>query len=291
MTQTVKTTSFPLSSYLLGAITLRSLTQLVALPTELPGAFLFPDPAASLDWIGTAFDVFFVGFGAQNLLAQSGVLDNTSDDGAAGAGAAPSLAGMECRVTLDAGRERGTMMAPEWAASGARLLLPVNLRFTGRRTKIDFPGEEALGGRFCYGLDVLDNCITLVGARGEVRVPVEGGCWATLPITERKADNGKAKLRFFLDFPEDASRNDVTLPAGRIFFSGVCFADADQAPLEVGESLVVGPRNVGILNEGGMTIKRNGFLNLFGALGDTNAILGRYKVDSVNIRDEGCSVD
>ena len=287
------TTSYPISSYLLVIITFRSLTQLLTLPSEIPGAFLVPNPSQiPIDVIATAFDLFFVGFGAKQLLEQNGIIGLGGDDeNSRETGRTPSLKDLECRVTLNVGREKGTMMEPEWGASGARLLLPINLKFTGEPVKIDFPGEEAMGGRFCYSLDVLDDCVSFIGPQGEVRVSVKAGAWTTLPIDERKADLGECKLRFFLDFPDETSRNDVTLPAGRIFFSGVCFANAGDAPLEVGESLVLGPGNVGILTQGGITVKRNSFLNLYGALGDTNAILGRYKVDNVKIRDEGCSVD
>ena len=118
------------------------------------------------------------------------------------------------------------------------------------------------------------------------------GCWTTLLTTERRADRGgEAKLCFFLNFPEGASRNDVTLPAGRIFFSGVCFDNVDNAPLEHGESLMEGPGKVGILTEGGMTMKQNDWKNLGGALGDTNIMLGRYKIDNEKLRDEECVVD
>ena len=35
-----------------------------------------------------------------------------------------------CRVTLNVGREKGTWMPDDWAASGARLSLPVDVTFS-----------------------------------------------------------------------------------------------------------------------------------------------------------------
>lgn len=279
----------PLAPFILLWISLRSLSQLFS-PSEIPGVFFAGPDAPPTDYLGTAFDIFFVGFGLQTILQQTGLIGG-SKQSLIKDGTVPSLADMECRVTLNVGRERGTWMDKDWAASGARLLLPINVRFTREEIDLGFPGEESLGGRFCNRLEVLDDCVTFIGPQGEVSVRAEDGCWATLPITERQADTGEAKLRFFLDFPEEASRNDVTLPAGRVFFSGVCFGNSEDAPLEPGESLLEGPGKVGILTEGGMTIKRNDWSNLGGALGDTNIMLGRYKMDNVKLRDEGCVVD
>lgn len=291
------TSSTPATSFVLVAITARSLSQLF-LPTEIPGHFLTDQTTYSIDFLATLFDVFFAGFGIQTLLQQTGLLGGNSQRTISNSeeGGGSSIADLECRVTLNVGRESNTMMDGEWASSGARLLLPINLRFTQEEIDLGFPGEESLGGRYCYRLDVLDDCISFIGSSGEIKVTVEDGAWVTLPITEREADRdgGEAKLRFFLDFPQPIVRNDVILPAGRVFFSGVCFErNVQEATLEAGESVVVGPRgDVGLLTQGGLTIKRNNFMNLYGALGDTNIILGRYKVDNIKIRDaEGCPVD
>ena len=47
-------------------------------------------------------------------------------------------------------------------------------------------------------------------------MPVRGGAWAIQPP---KPPQKPALLRFWLEFPEEAKRNDVTLPPGRVFFT------------------------------------------------------------------------
>ena len=57
---------------------------------------------------------------------------------------------------------------------------------------------------------------SFVGVGGKVTVPVRGGAWAIQPP---KPPQKPALLRFWLEFPEEAKRNDVTLPPGRVFFT------------------------------------------------------------------------
>lgn len=270
---------FPLASIVLAVVGAQSAYNLL---TELPSVLSSvagignsvgtPPP----DYFGTAIDVGFLGY-ATKTLADQVIGGETSSSSSL-------LAGLECSVTLNVGREPGTWMDKEWGSSGARLVLPnINLRFTNEQLDLGFPGEESLGGRFCNRLDVLQDTVRFVGPNGETEVPIDassGGGWATLPISNGGA-KGVSKLRFFLDFPEGASRNDVTLPAGRVFFSGVCLDDVSTAL--PGERVVQGPAtsggNAGILADGGMTIKKkDGITNLYGAFGEVNLMLGRYSV-------------
>ena len=39
---------------------------------------------------------------------------------------------------------------------------------------------------------------------------------------------GASTLNFFVDFPAEAARNDVTLPEGRVFFRCACFSIGSQ---------------------------------------------------------------
>jgi hypothetical protein len=179
-------------------------------------------------------------------------------------------------------------MDKDWAASGARLVFPINVRFSDEELDLGIPGEEGLGGRYCKRLVVLEDSDDVVvsrfvGPNGEETVRVAGGGWATLPMNERGGANNNggsesSKLRFFLDFPDGASRNDVSIPAGR----GIAFQDSTAVPLDIlsesSVSIVEGPGGTGVLNEGGLTIKKNGLANLYGALGDVNLILGRYTI-------------
>ena len=286
----ITTTARPLSSLILLLVGTNSLFDLFS-PKEIPGVF-FADGNPQIDYIATAFDLFFVTYAIQNIAQQTGLLGKSrrgNEDGNSSSSSPLSvtksdIAGFECRITMNIGREKGTWMDKDWGASGARLLLPINLKFTNDEIDLGFPGEESLGGRYVYRLEVLNdnNKVSFVGPQGEVQVEVTNGGWATLP-----SNSGETKLRFFLDFPQGAIRNDVSIPSGRVYFSTACFPTNSgdvQGKLRFDESTVASvnrnDKNVAILKEGGITIKNNTFMNLYGALGDVNLILGRYKVDS-----------
>ena len=55
-----------------------------------------------------------------------------------------------------------------------------------------------------------------------------GGAWSA----QEPQQCGQRLLRFFVDFPQDARRNDVTLPAGRLFFSSACWDATEMASAE-----------------------------------------------------------
>ena len=85
-------------------------------------------------------------------------------------------------------------MPEEWAASGARLLLPITVEFDS----VPYPGEpEALVGRTCFRVRPLGDA-SFVGVGGKVTVPVRGGAWAIQPP---KPPQKPALLRFWLEFP------------------------------------------------------------------------------------------
>ena len=116
------------------------------------------------------------------------------------------------KLSLSIGRETGTWMPEEWAASGARLLLPITVEFDSE----PYPGEpEALVGQTSFRVRPVGES-SFVGVGGKVTVPVRGGAWAIQPP---KPPQKPALLRFWLEFPEEAKRNDVTLPPGRVFFT------------------------------------------------------------------------
>ena len=106
------------------------------------------------------------------------------------------------KLSLSIGREQGTWMPEEWAASGARLLLPITVEFDSE----PYPGEpEALVGRTCFRVRPLSEA-SFVGSGGKVTVPVRGGAWAIQPP---KPPQKPALLRFWLAWP----RIDSALPA------------------------------------------------------------------------------
>ena len=97
--------------------------------------------------------------------------------------AALSLNGFSCRVTLNIGREPGTWMPDDWAASGARMALPLDVSFSdepvecaepnflqNRDVKLpNLPGSGSSTSRLqCSGG-------SFVGLQGEVVVKCDGG--------------------------------------------------------------------------------------------------------------------
>jgi len=117
---------------------------------------------------------------------------------------------------------------------------------------------------------------SFVGQAGTVRVEPTGGAWSVKPTRQP----GVGELRFFLDFPTEAARNDVTLPAGRVFFSGTC-VDPELAQAlgpTPGDVFVAPGSGVRLFGEGGVTTKRTDARNLYGALGETFLILGRFSL-------------
>lgn len=199
-----------------------------------------------------------------------------------------SLNNMKCRVILEVGRESGTFMPKEWGSSGTRLAVPLSVRFSDDVVDMGI-GEETLnpssGGRYAKRLYCDDR-------GGPVRST--GGAWSAQPSDVR----GARSLNFFLDFPEGATRDDVTLPAGRVFFSCACWDSEDALPrgmltgdcpmpqLPGGGSaldaepagVVSGPGGVQLLDKGGLSIKRSDARNLWGWFGEGFFTLGRFRV-------------
>lgn len=246
------------------------------------------DPTLETDYFRTLLDTLFLSYAGNVLLSQAGIIEQspTASD--------VSLNEMECTLTLDIGRLPGTWMPPDWAASGARLSLPVSVRFTDEVVDLGFPGEETLnpsGGRYAKKLYCEGG--SFVGANGITNVRASGGAWNAEP----SGVPGASSLNFFIDFAEGAVRNDVTLPAGRVFFSGACW-DSEEAlppgladgaipmpqpgaasPLDAEPAGVVGgPGGVQLLDKGGLSIKRSDWRNVWGAFGDGFFILGKFRV-------------
>ena len=188
---------------------------------------------------------------------------------------APTLEGLTAVLRLDIGREPGTWMPSEWGASGARLSLPITVNFTDETVDLGFGGEENLNGRFAKRVRCIEPGRFISAELGERVVDVREGAWVATPSKV----GGVGKVRFFLEIPHSVTRNDVTLPSGRIFFSGALLgAEADPRTriAEISDGAFETPSGALLVAEGGLTVKRNDARNLWGALGETNLILGRF---------------
>jgi hypothetical protein len=145
----------------------------------------------------------------------------------------------EWRLDLNIGREDGTWMPEEWAESGARLSFSVDALIESeycsmRDDEMDFMGPNALR------LNVLEDP-SFISSEGEefIAMPEEGAWKLRLP--KRKGAAGT--LRFWMDTeaaPElgdmvAARRNDVILPAERLYCMAKCWREPD---------LIIGSRKI-----------------------------------------------
>ena len=152
---------FPFRTVVLGLLSVQSAFGLTA-DNELGGLVTrFTDATLVTNYFNTFFDSAFFAYGANTLLNQAGLIKENPKTSSV------TLSDMEVQITLSVGREPGTWMPKEWAASGARLSLPMRVRFSDETVDMGFPGEEALnpgGGR--YGKKVYCEGGSFVGAAG-----------------------------------------------------------------------------------------------------------------------------
>ncbi|KAL7425781.1 hypothetical protein ACHAXH_000129 [Discostella pseudostelligera] len=153
----------------------------------------------------------------------------------------------QCKILMTVGRTPNTEMPPEWAASGAKLTLPLHVQFSTMNKECisyDELNQESLLLGDSLGVakattmsSSSSSCSTVmpmnepsfISTKGQEIVKVTPGvfsCQIQIPDTEQYS------FRFFLDFPEGATRNDVVLPAGRIFFMTACWNNEDTNWIE-----------------------------------------------------------
>lgn len=126
-------------------------------------------------------------------------------------------------------------MPKEWAASGARLAFPLELEFTDelcsdyQMTKESLLQQATKNPRAVVPL----NEPSFVSTKGQETIVVKEGAFGCQLQT---AQAQQYALRFFLDFPNGAQRNDVTLPAERIFFLWSCWI-VNEKSIEMAEAL------------------------------------------------------
>ena len=132
------------------------------------------------------------------------------------------LDGTSWRLTVDVGREAGTWMPKEWAASGASLTLPIAVTFTDEILPSDgsffdpareqHPAADEIG--MSASKRMRASAGIFAGTEGVVVVNITAGAWATWPTGRC----GEHRVRFYLDFPDGAQLKDVSIPAGRVYF-------------------------------------------------------------------------
>lgn len=146
----------------------------------------------------------------------------------------------QCALQVSVGRIPGTAMPEDWAASGAKLGFNLEVEFcddpcadyemtkerllqgTAVATKNNVLRSKSSSLKACEPL----NEPTFVSTSGTQTIKVTEGAYAG------ELQNPQSQLygfRFFLDFPEGAVRNDVELPAERIFFLSTCWIQNEHA--------------------------------------------------------------
>ena len=117
--------AFPFRSAILGLFAVQSAIGLLG-DREIGGVILELSGqrpiADDIDYFGTIVDSLFLVYATSTLFAQAG-FTNKEDQKSPTA----TMNNMEAQLTLNVGREQGTWMPKDWAASGARLSLPMKV--------------------------------------------------------------------------------------------------------------------------------------------------------------------
>lgn len=132
---------------------------------------------------------------------------------------------IQAELLVSIGRIPGTAMPPEWAASGAKLGFALEVEFTNEppneyeMTKERLLKGDAIMGSTLYSVEPL-NIPSFVSTNGKEEIKVEGGAYG---CQIQGLESRQYAFRFFMDFPQGAIRNDVELPAERIYFLSSCW--------------------------------------------------------------------
>ena len=143
------------------------------------------------------------------------------------------LESSQCKIRMVVGRVPGTAMPPEWAASGAQLVLDLDVEFTNapcaeyemNQERIlqgsssssgsSTPSNSNANAKNNYQAVVPLTVPTFISTQGTEVVPVTSGAYSS---HLEQSESQLYRCRFFLDFPDGAIRNDVVLPSERIYF-------------------------------------------------------------------------
>jgi hypothetical protein len=120
-------------------------------------------------------------------------------------------------------------MPPEWAASGAKLGLALEVEFTNEKCQYEMSKERLLRGDVMMGNTLMLveplNEPSFISSNGIEIVKVLPGAYG---CQMQEIESRRYAFRFFFDFPEGAQRNDVILPAERLYFLSSCWLVEDD---------------------------------------------------------------
>jgi hypothetical protein len=149
-------------------------------------------------------------------------------------------------LTLNLGRESGTDMAPSWAASGGRLVVPVMVRVESESCDPATIPNGFCGGRGASFLlarpsDVEDanndaNTNTYITNEGQQTLDVSNGGW-TMEFPSGGGQGRATQLKFWLTLQTQARKNDVVLEAGSVLCGqAICWREDEW---EVGRTKMI----------------------------------------------------
>jgi len=146
----------------------------------------------------------------------------------------------QCALQVSVGRIPGTAMPEDWAASGAKLGFLLEVEFC-KEPCADYEMTKErllLGGSASSSstdgrlrppttLKAVEplNDPTFISTNGLQKISVTEGAYG---CDLQNLQSRQYGVRFFLDFPECAVRNDVALRAERIYFITTCWIDDDD---------------------------------------------------------------
>jgi len=99
-----------------------------------------------------------------------------------------------------------------WAASGSRLVMPLDITFEPHPAQAQEPTLQRAG--FSTPRKLTCRSTSFVSMSGETHVPTAGVSWASLP-----SSSVEKLLIWCVDTSETVCKEDIELPAGRLFFS------------------------------------------------------------------------
>eukprot|EP00986_Skeletonema_menzelii_P018633 scaffold26670_cov149-Skeletonema_menzelii.AAC.11 len=127
----------------------------------------------------------------------------------------------QATLAVEVGRIPGTAMPSEWAASGAKLGFTLEVGFTDNAEQITremLAGDALMGNKPQTVIPLKQP--SFISVSGSELIDVKPGAYG---CQMQDRDSQQYALRFYLDFPNGARRNDVELPADRIYFLSRCW--------------------------------------------------------------------
>ena len=170
--------------------------------------------------------ISFLLYNGQHYHNVADALTGSSSSSSSNDGVLSRIKTAQCALQVSVGRVPGTAMPKEWAASGTSLVFNLEVEFDNELcAEYDMTKERLLitsssSRTTVFNAAVPLNTPTFIATTGQQTIQVTAGAYGCELLNPQSQ---QYKLRFFLDFPEGAVRNDVELPAERVYFISSCW--------------------------------------------------------------------